>query len=58
MTTYIQQVQSKQIDNANPWQGFAGGNWEKNIDVRDFIQRNYVPYSGDESFLADPTEDT
>ena len=40
------------------WQGFVGGNWEHEIDVRDFIQRNYTPYDGDESFLAGPTEST
>ena len=40
------------------WQGFVGGNWERHIDVRDFIQRNYTPYEGDESFLAGPTEST
>ena len=40
------------------WQGFVGGNWEHEIDVRDFIQKNYTPYDGDESFLADPTENT
>ncbi len=40
------------------WQGFVGGNWEHEIDVRDFIQKNYTPYDGDESFLAGPTEST
>ena len=40
------------------WQGFVGGNWEHEIDVRDFIQKNYTPYDGDESFLAGPTENT
>ncbi|MBM6675972.1 formate C-acetyltransferase [Olsenella uli] len=40
------------------WAGFVGGNWEHEIDVRDFIQRNYTPYDGDESFLAGPTEST
>ena len=40
------------------WAGFVGGNWEHEIDVRDFIQRNYTPYDGDESFLAEPTENT
>ncbi len=40
------------------WHGFVGGNWEHEIDVRDFIQRNYTPYDGDESFLAGPTENT
>lgn len=43
---------------ANAWEGFVGGNWEKNVDVRDFIQKNYTPYEGDESFLAGPTEAT
>ena len=41
---------------AKAWEGFVGGAWEKTIDVRDFIQKNYTPYEGDESFLAGPTE--
>ncbi len=40
------------------WEGFTGGNWQSEVDVRDFIQRNYTPYEGDESFLAGPTERT
>ena len=40
------------------WNGFNGGNWEKFIDVRDFIQKNYTPYEGDDSFLAGPTQNT
>ncbi len=40
------------------WEGFVGGNWQHQIDVRDFIQRNYTPYEGDESFLVGPTENT
>ena len=40
------------------WKGFAGGTWRQEIDVRDFIQKNYTPYEGDESFLAGPTECT
>ncbi|MBR6223292.1 MAG: formate C-acetyltransferase [Lachnospiraceae bacterium] len=40
------------------WNGFKGGNWEKFIDVRDFIQKNYTPYEGDESFLSGPTQNT
>ena len=43
---------------AKAWEGFAEGNWQKDIDVRDFIQKNYTPYEGDESFLADATEKT
>ncbi len=40
------------------WDGFVGGNWQRAIDVRDFIQKNYTPYDGDDSFLAGPTEAT
>ena len=40
------------------WDSFTGGVWEKEINVRDFIQKNYTPYDGDESFLAEPTETT
>ena len=41
------------------WEGFRPGIWSENeIDVRDFIQKNYTPYEGDESFLEGPTEDT
>ena len=40
------------------WTNFAGGKWESDIDVRDFIQKNYTPYEGDESFLAGATEAT
>ena len=43
---------------AKAWEGFVGGAWEKTIDVRDFIQKNYTPYEGDESFLAGPTDST
>ena len=40
------------------WKGFVSGNWKKRIDVRNFIQTNYKPYEGDESFLCGPTERT
>ncbi len=40
------------------WRGFKSGLWQKRIDVRDFIQLNYAPYEGDESFLASATERT
>ena len=33
------------------WAGFSGKNWKNSVDVRDFIQENYTPYDGDESFL-------
>ena len=40
------------------WSGFTPGIWEKEINVRDFIQRNYTPYEGDDTFLAEPTKRT
>ena len=40
------------------WNGFTGGLWEDEIDVRNFIQKNYTPYGGDGSFLAGPTPRT
>jgi len=40
------------------WKGFVSGVWEKEIDVRDFIQKNYTPYEGNESFLASPSDRT
>jgi formate C-acetyltransferase len=41
-----------------PWHGFNDGLWQTEINVRDFIQQNYTPYEGDESFLAPATERT
>ena len=40
------------------WEGFVGGDWQHEVNVRDFIQKNYTPYEGDESFLADATTAT
>lgn len=40
------------------WKDFVGGKWESEINVRDFIQKNFTPYDGDESFLAGPTQNT
>jgi formate C-acetyltransferase len=37
--------------NANAWKGFAEGEWQTEVNVRDFIQKNYTPYEGDEAFL-------
>ena len=42
----------------NEWRGFQRGSWEEEINVRDFIQKNYTPYDGDDSFLEGPTQDT
>lgn len=40
------------------WNDFKGGVWEREINVRDFIQKNYTPYDGDDSFLTDATDNT
>lgn len=40
------------------WQGFKGTKWQDEVDVRDFIQNNYTPYDGDESFLVSPSKAT
>ena len=39
----------------NAWKNFNAGNWQTSIDVRDFIQKNYTPYEGDDTFLANAT---
>lgn len=44
--------------NERAWRSFKGGNWQNEINVRDFIQNNYTPYTGDEKFLAGTTERT
>ena len=44
--------------NFDQWNGFNGRLWKQEINVRDFIQNNYIPYDGDESFLAGPTDAT
>ncbi|MCR5293432.1 MAG: formate C-acetyltransferase [Eubacterium sp.] len=43
---------------ATGWNGFVGGKWQKEVNVRDFIQKNYTPYEGDDEFLAEPTQNT
>ena len=40
------------------WNGFRGGEWQRAIDVRSFIQKNYTLYEGDDSFLVPPTDRT
>lgn len=53
------QEQNKQKENFDvAWQGFKLGNWCDEVDVRDFIQKNYKPYDGDSSFLSGPTDRT
>ncbi len=46
------------MENKQAWNGFEGRIWKKEVNVRDFIQKNYRPYDGDESFLEDATEAT
>jgi len=45
-------------DRSTPWRGFEPGAWTDSVDVRDFIQRNYTPYAGDDRFLCGPTART
>jgi len=52
----IRQQQAE--EEKSPWSGFQKGNWQSEIDVRDFIQKNYTPYTGDESFLVEPSKAT
>ena len=51
-------LQDRKRDAASAWQGFNDGLWQKEINVRDFIQQNYTPYHGDEKFLAPATKRT
>ncbi len=44
--------------NFEQWKGFNSGDWQTEINVRDFIQKNYTPYEGDDIFLSGPTEKT
>ena len=43
---------------ANQWKGFNSGKWQDEIDVRDFIQTNFTPYEGDDSFLEGISKNT
>ena len=52
------QQQVKTEEATSPWHGFRAGQWRKEINVRDFIQQNYEPYDGDQSFLAPATSRT
>ncbi|MBP3470051.1 MAG: formate acetyltransferase, partial [Lachnospiraceae bacterium] len=40
------------------WEGFEAGKWQTEVNVRDFIQKNFTPYDGDDSFLSGPTQAT
>ncbi|WP_017473521.1 formate C-acetyltransferase [Amphibacillus jilinensis] len=49
---------AEEVTKNNPWNGFVDGNWQKEIDVRDFILKNFNLYEGNEEFLAGPTDAT
>ncbi|KRM21948.1 formate C-acetyltransferase [Latilactobacillus graminis] len=51
-------AKTEKINLADYWDGFNKGDWQAEIDIRDFIQKNFTAYDGDESFLAGPTEAT
>ena len=46
------------MTNYEQWNGFDGRIWKEEINVREFVQKNYKPYDGDEKFLAGPTGNT
>lgn len=46
------------MEEKQEWHNFVGGAWQGEVDVRDFIQKNYTPYDGDDSFLKGPTDAT
>ena len=56
MTTTVTTTDRPMTEEA--WRGFVAGPWQDGVDVRDFIQRNYTPYTGDTGFLAGPTPRT
>ena len=59
MTTEVTaSATAEESSSRNAWEGFVQGPWTEGVDVRDFIQRNYTPYEGDASFLADATDKT
>jgi len=49
---------TEKVARENPWEGFQTGKWTREINVQNFIQQNYKPWDGDESFLAGPTKRT
>ena len=57
-TTATKKKDTRAADTASAWRGFRTGLWQKEINVRDFIQQNYEPYDGDGSFLKSATART
>jgi formate C-acetyltransferase len=58
MASTMDQATRKAGPESAPWRGFKGLLWQREINVRDFIQQNYEPYDGDEAFLASATDRT
>ncbi|PZR53831.1 formate acetyltransferase [Xylanimonas oleitrophica] len=58
MTTTSDATSAVQDTLSPAWAGFTSGPWQDSVDVRDFIQRNYTPYEGDDAFLTGPTART
>ncbi|HSI34010.1 MAG TPA: formate C-acetyltransferase [Tepidisphaeraceae bacterium] len=58
MVATLERDAPRDADTPAGWAGFTRGLWQKEIDVRDFIQQNYTPFEGDGTFLAPPTERT
>ncbi|CAK9884576.1 MAG: Formate acetyltransferase 1 [Candidatus Erwinia impunctatus] len=51
-------MSEQKVKQTSAWDGFAAGEWQNSVDVRDFIQKNYTPYEGDEAFLSGATPAT
>jgi len=58
MTAILKQTPQGNAANREPWAGFESGIWQREINVRNFIQKNYAPFTGDHSFLSGPTDTT
>ena len=48
----------EKVETTNYWEGFKNGSWQKEVNVRDFILKNFNPYYGDSAFLSGPTLET
>jgi len=57
-TSAEKKADTKEPDTKEAWRGFKPGLWQRDINVRWFLQQNYTPYDGDDSFLAPATERT
>ena len=47
----VEKTQMQNVDVKDAWEGFRGKEWKEEIDIREFIQDNFTPYDGDQSFL-------